>query len=279
MTLNNRTPRWLVVTVTIAAVIWLIPIIWMFSLSLQPNELLSRTTANTALGLIPWPFTLDNFRAILSIGDTPRWFANSMLVAGFSTGLVLITSTLAGYAFARVEFWGRRWIYPLVLAGLMVPEQVVFIPLYVFFSDLNAHNSLSTLALPRVALPIGVFLMTQFFKDIPKEMEEAARLEGCSHLRIFWSIMLPLAKPMMMTLAVITFLYSWNDYLWPLVSAQQRDVFTITVGLAKIQGNFAQSQGLGQLMASGVLASLPVIVLFLIFQKYILRGIALSTDK
>lgn len=279
MTLNNRTPRWLIVTVTIAAVVWLIPIIWMFSLSLQPNELLSRTTANTALGLIPWPFTLDNFRAILSIGDTPRWFANSMIVSGFSTALVLITSTLAGYAFARVEFWGRRWIYPLVLAGLMVPEQVVFIPLYVFFSDLNAHNSLSTLALPRVALPIGVFLMTQFFKDIPKEMEEAARLEGCSHLKIFWSIMLPLAKPMMMTLAIITFLYSWNDYLWPLVSAQQRDVFTITVGLAKIQGNFAQSQGLGQLMASGVLASLPIIVLFLIFQKYILRGIALSTDK
>jgi multiple sugar transport system permease protein len=121
--------------------------------------------------------------------------------------------------------------------------------------------------------------MTQFFKDIPDSLEEAARLEGCGHGRIFWSIMLPLAKPMMMTLAIITFLYSWNDYLWPLVSAQRTDFFTITVGLAKIQGNFAQSQGLGQLMASGVLASLPVIILFLIFQKYILRGIALSTDK
>lgn len=276
---DNRTPRWIIVTVSLAAVVWLIPIVWMFSLSLQPNDLLSRTTANTALGLVPWPFTLENFQAILSIGDTPRWFMNSMIVAGLSTLLVLITSTLAGYAFARVPFRGRRWIFPMVLAGLMVPEQVVFIPLYVFFSDLNAHNSLSTLALPRVALPIGVFLMTQFFKDIPNDMEEAARIEGCGHLRIFWSIMLPLARPMMMTLAIITFLYSWNDYLWPLVSAQQREVFTITVGLAKIQGNFAQSQGLGQLMASGVLASMPVIILFLIFQKYILRGIALSTDK
>lgn len=276
---DRKTPLWIVLTVTGAAVIWLIPVVFMFSLSLQPNDLLSRTTSNTFLGLVPWPFTLDNFAAILSIGDTPRWFMNSMIVAGLSTLLVLVTSTLAGYAFARIRFRGRGLVYPLVLAGLMVPEQVVFIPLYVFFSDLGAHNTLPTLALPRVALPIGVFLMTQFFKDIPDSLEEAARLEGCGHGRIFWSIMLPLARPMLMTLAIITFLYSWNDYLWPLVSAQQREVFTITVGLAKIQGNFAQSQGLGQLMASGVLASLPVIILFLIFQKYILRGIALSTDK
>jgi len=279
MTSNTGLPRWLVVTVTCAAIVWLVPIVWMFSLSLQPNDLLARTTANTALGLIPWPFTLENYRAILSIGDTPRWFLNSLFVAGLSTSLVLISSTLAGYAFARVPFKGRRWIYPLVLAGLMVPEQVVFIPLYVFFSDMNAHNSLTTLALPRVALPIGVFLMTQFFKDIPMDIEEAARLEGSGHFRIFWSIMLPLAQPILITLTIITFLYSWNDYLWPLVSAQEREFFTITVGLAKIQGNFAQSQGLGQLMASGVLASLPVITLFLLFQKYILRGISLSTDK
>lgn len=279
MTLHKGLPRWLVVTVTCTAIVWLVPIVWMFSLSLQPNDLLARTTANTALGLVPWPFTLDNYQAILSIGDTPRWFLNSLFVAGLSTSMVLISSTLAGYAFARVPFKGRRWIYPLVLAGLMVPEQVVFIPLYVFFSDMNAHNSLTTLALPRVALPIGVFLMTQFFKDIPMDIEEAARLEGSGHFRIFWSIMLPLAQPILITLTIITFLYSWNDYLWPLVSAQEREFFTITVGLAKIQGNFAQSQGLGQLMASGVLASLPVITLFLLFQKYILRGIALSTEK
>lgn len=278
--MNQRAlPRWVFIVVTAAAVLWMIPVVWMLSLSLQPNELLSRTTANTFLGLVPVPFTLDNFRAILSIGDTPRWFMNSMIVAGTSTFLVLATSTLAGYAFARIRFTGRSIVYPLVLAGLMVPEQVVFIPLYVMFADWNAHNSLPTLALPRVALPIGVFLMTQFFKDIPDSLEEAARLEGCGHARIFWSIMLPLATPMLMTLTIITFLYSWNDYLWPLVSAQRTDFFTITVGLAKIQGNFAQSQGLGQLMASGVLASLPVIILFLMFQKYILRGIALSTDK
>ena len=276
---DTKTPVWLIVTISLLAAFWLIPVLWMFSLSLQPNDLLSRTTANTFLGLVPIPFTLDNYKAILDVGDTPRWFLNSLIVSGTSTLLVLATSTLAGYAFARIPFYGRRVVYPLVLAGLMVPEQVVFIPLYLFFSDLDAHNSLSTLALPRVALPIGVFLMTQFFKDVPMSLEEAARLEGCGHWRIFISIMLPLARPMLITLTIITFLYSWNDYLWPLVSAQRREFFTITVGLAKIQGNFAQSQGLGQLMASGVLASLPVIILYLVFQKYILKGIALSTDK
>ena len=168
---------------------------------------------------------------------------------------VLVVSTTAGYALARLEFRFKRVVVVICLVGLMIPEQAVFIPLYTMFADFGWHNSYQALILPRVAVPIGVFLMMQFFKGLSKDIEEAARLEGVGWLQIFWYVMLPLARPAMVTLAILTFLYAWNDYLWPLVSAQKREYFTITLGLASIQSNFAQSEGLGRVMASGVIAS------------------------
>jgi multiple sugar transport system permease protein len=161
----------------------------------------------------------------------------------------------------------------------MIPEQAVFIPLYTMFADLGWHNSYHALILPRMAVPVGVFLMMQFFKGISNDIEEAARLEGVGWLQIYWYVMLPLARPAMMTLAILTFLYAWNDYLWPLVSAQKPEFFTITLGLASIQSNFAQSEGLGRVMASGVIASLPVVGLFLIFQRYVVRAMSVGGSK
>ena len=192
---------------------------------------------------------------------------------------VLIVSTTAGYAFARLRFPGKRVLLALTLLGLMVPEQAVFIPLYTMFADLGWHNSHHALILPRVAVPVGVFLMMQFFRGIPHEIEEAAIVEGVSRLQIFRYIMLPLARPAMMTLAILTFLYAWNDYLWPLVSAQKPEIFTITLGLASLQSNFAQSEGLGRVMASGVIASLPVVVLFLVFQRYVVQAMTAGGSK
>lgn len=133
--------------------------------------------------------------------------------------------------------------------------------------------------MPRLAVPFGVFLMTQFFKGIPNELDEAARLEGANHWQIFTRIMLPLAGPALTTLGIFTFLYAWNDYLWPLVSATKVESYTITTGLASLQGNFAQTEGLGFLMASAVFASLPVLVIYIIFQRYLIRGVALNTGK
>ncbi len=277
---GNKRLYWLMIAgLSIFAFLWLVPILWMFSMSLQPNNLLARTTSNTALGLIPIPFTFENFVRLFTLGLTPRWFLNSMVVAIGMTLLVLILSSLAGYAFARIPFKGRKIIYPLVLAGLVIPEQAVFIPLYTMFADWNLHSSYSALIAPRLAVPIGVFLMTQFFRGIPVYIEEAAELDGANRWTIFTRIMLPLSLPAMTTLGILTFLYAWNDYLWPLVSAQSKEMFTITVGLASIQSNFAQSEGLGRVMASGVIASLPVVIIFLIFQRYIVRGIALGGGK
>lgn len=275
----SRRHAWLVTLLSIPAFLWLVPTLWMVSLSFQPNDVLARTTSSTALGLVPIPFTLQNYADLFAYGQTPWWFLNSVIVALGMTFGVLAVSTTAGYALARLRFPFKKAILAICLIGLMVPEQAVFIPLYSMFADLGWHNSYHALVLPRVAVPIGVFLMMQFFKGIPRDIEEAARIDGVGWLQVFWHVMLPMARPAMMTLAILTFLYAWNDYLWPLVSAQKREYFTITLGLASIQSNFAQSEGLGRVMASGVIASLPVVALFLVFQRYVVQAMTVGGSK
>lgn len=275
----NRGYYALVMVLAIPAFVWMVPTLWMLSLSFQPNDVLARTTSSTALGLIPIPFTVENFADLFAFGSTPKWFLNSIIVAlGMTFGVLAVSST-AGYAMARLDFPFKKTIIAVCLIGLMIPEQAVFIPLYTMFADLGWHNSYHALILPRMAVPVGVFMMMQFFKGISNDIEEAARLEGVGWLQIYWYVMLPLARPAMMTLALLTFLYAWNDYLWPLVSAQKPEFFTITLGLASIQSNFAQSEGLGRVMASGVIASLPVVGLFLIFQRYVVRAMSVGGSK
>jgi multiple sugar transport system permease protein len=168
-------------------------------------------------------------------------------------------------------------LFPLVLAGLMVPREAMFVPLFLMFAEVDMHNTYQALALPRIAAPLGVFIMTAFMAAIPGEIEEAARVDGATRWRIFWRIMLPMSVPALTALGIFTFVLTWNDYLWPLVSATDREMFTITTGLASLQGNFAQATELGSLMARGVIASLPLLVLFLIFQRQLIRGISIGS--
>jgi multiple sugar transport system permease protein len=276
-TLVGRTgaDRLILAGVAVLAVLWLMPVAWIVAMSLKPNAELMRSTA----GFLPIPFTLRNYADLIALATTPRWLANSLIVAVLMTGLTLVVSSLAGYAFARLEFPGKRVILVAVLAGLMVPEQAVFIPLHTMFSGWDLHNTHVALAMPRVAVPIGVFLMTQFFKAIPRDLEEAAELDHASRWTVFTRIMLPLSLPALTTLGLFTFLHAWNDFLWPLVSATRTDMYTVTVGLASIQGNFAQTQGLGSIMASAVFASLPVIALYLVFQRFIVRGVTMGSTR
>lgn len=265
-----------ILTVTVVvALLWMIPVIWVVVMSLKPNAELMRSTA----GFIPSPFTLENYVNLLKLATVPRWLGHSLAVAVTMTLLVLIVSSMAGYAFARLEFPFKRSLFIIMIAGLMVPEQAVFIPLFTMFGDWQLHNTHFALVMPRVAVPIGVFLMTQFFRAVPRELEEAAELDHASHFKIFWRIMLPLSVPAMTTLGLFTFIHAWNDFLWPLVSATRADMFTVTVGLASIQGNFAFSEGLGSVMASAVFASLPIVLLFLVFQRFIVAGVAMSAGK
>jgi multiple sugar transport system permease protein len=273
---RDRTVDILLLTATVVfAVLWMIPVVWVVAMSLKPNAELMRSTA----GFLPVPFTLDNYVNLVKLATVPRWLLHSFVVALSMTLAVLVVSSMAGYAFARLAFPFKRTLFVLTLAGLMVPEQAVFIPLFTMFADWQLHNTHAALVMPRVAVPIGVFLMTQFFRAVPRELEEAAELDHASHFTIFRRIMLPLSVPALTTLGLFTFIYAWNDFLWPLVSATKADMFTVTVGLASIQGNFAFSEGLGSVMASAVFASLPIVILFLIFQRFIVAGVAMGAGK
>lgn len=271
--------RSFVLLMSIPAFLWLVPILWMLSLSFQPNDLLQRTTTDVAFGLIPAQFTLDNYAAVISLSNTPRWFMNSLIVALLTTLGVLLVAAPAGYAFARMNFPFKRTLLVLCLVGMAVPEQAIFISLYTMFSDLGWLNTYHGLAVPRIATPIGVFLMFQFMRGVPRDIEEAAMIDGIGRFRIFFNIVLPLMRPAMITLAIVTFLYAWNDFLWPLVVTQKTIHYTLAVGIASSQENFAQTEGLGRLMASGIFASLPVILFYLAFQKYVVRAIALGGSK
>ena len=261
------------IAMIVTVFIWAVPIIWMFSLSLTPNNILQRTTSN----LIPPQWTIENFVTALRVGQMPRWFFNSTVVTVVATLLTLVLCAAAGYAFARINFRGKKIVYPFVLAGLMVPKEAMFIPLFLMFANFDLQNSYTALILPRVAAPLGVFIMTQFFKAIPHEIEEAAQIDGASRFTIFWRIMLPMSVPALTALAIFTFILTWNDYLWPLVIATQKEMFTLTTGLASLQGNFAQATELGSLMARGVIAIAPLLILFLAFQRNLIRGIAVSS--
>jgi multiple sugar transport system permease protein len=159
----------------------------------------------------------------------------------------------------------------------MVPKEAMFIPLFLMFAQIDGHNTYAALYLPRVAIPMGVFIMAQFFKGVPDSVTEAAQIDGASPLRTFFSVIMPMSIPALTSVGIFTYILTWNDYLWPLVSATRKEMFTITTGLASLQGNFAQATELGSLMARGVIAGLPLFILFLIFQKHLIRGISMSS--
>ena len=258
------------VAVLIGAAIMVAPLVWTILLSLKDNAELVGNSGAALSG----PYTLENYQAIFGNALTTRWLINSTIVSLGTTAGVLILCSLAGYGFARLEFPLRRTLFVLVLAGLAIPGEAVVLPRHQLFADLHLHNSYAGLILPGLVTPFGVFFMTQYFRAIPKEYDEAALLDGASRLSIFWNVLLPLTIPAQSTLAVFTFLASWNDYWWPLISATRSDMYTLTVGLAASQMNYAQTSGLGFLMAQAVFASIPIFIVYLVFQKQIVRAMA-----
>ncbi len=252
------------------AIVWIGPIIWVVGLSFKPNELLMRQTT----GVFSPPFTLKNYIDILAASSVFGWMLNSAIVAAGQTFLTLVLSTLAGYGFARTDFPGKRIVFVLVLAGLAVPEQAIIVPLHTMFAFADLHNTYIGLIAPRLAFPFGVFLMTQYFKGVPREIEEAAMLDNASRLKIFFKVVLPLTIPAQATLGIYTYLHAWNEYFWPLVSATKPEMYTLTIGLAAMQTNFAQTEGIGFLMAQAVFAGLPVLILYLFFQRHIVNAVS-----
>ena len=254
----------------IGAAIMLAPLLWTLLLSLKDNaELVGNSGA-----ALQAPYTFENYAAIFGNRSTMRWLLNSAIVSLGTTAGVLILASLAGYGFSRLEFPLRRTLFVIVLLGLAVPSQAIILPQHQLFAWADLHNSYPGLILPGLVAPFSVFFMTTYMRGIPRELDEAAMLDGASHWTIFWKVILPLTVPAQSTLAVFTFLGTWNDYWWPLISATRSDMYTLTVGLAAAQMNYAQTSGLGFLMAQAVFASIPIFIVYIIFQKQIVRAMA-----
>jgi multiple sugar transport system permease protein len=263
------------IALSLGALLMAAPLLWTLLLSIKSNAELMRDSGSAFSA----PWTLENYASILQGNMVFRWLLNSVIVSLGTTLGVLAVCSLAGYGFARLEFPFRRTLFIFVLLGLAIPEQAVILPQHRLFAELGLHNSYPGLILPGLAGPFGVFFMTQYFRAIPRDLDEAAMLDGASRFRIFWKVLLPLTIPAQATLGVFTFLGAWNDYWWPLISATRGDMFTLTVGLASSQMNYAQTSGLGFLMAQAVFASIPIFIVYILFQKQIVRAMAGAAVK
>lgn len=252
--------------------IWLWPVLFMYATSIKTERNIALT-----IGLFTNEPTFMHYMRVLTTAELPRWFYNSFIVTAVTTGLVLITSSMAAYAFARIRFPGRNKLFIVVIATLMVPQQVLLVPQYVMMAELGWINTYAAMIMPRVGLALGVFMLRQFFLGLPKELEEAALIDGATRLGIFVRIVIPLAKPALSALTIFTVLGSWNDFLWPMVVTSKSKMFTITVGLANFTGTYGFEYG--SWMAAAVMASTPVLVVFLILQRHFVRGLTMTGIK
>jgi multiple sugar transport system permease protein len=258
------------------SVILVAPLVWMFLTSFK-TEL---GATSLPLRFLPDPFTMAAYDTILrATSDTPvlRWFANSLVAAGAHTLVVLGVAAPAAYALARMSFAGRRTIFSLIIATLFIPGFVFLIPNYLIVDRLNWLDTLWALIVPGAAGAFGVFFLRQFFLALPAELEEAAVIDGANRWQIFIHVMLPLARPALATLAILSFLANWNDFLWPVYVLFTPEHLTLPPGLALLQGTYTTNYPV--LMAGGVLASVPVLLLFVVAQRYVIEGVARSGLK
>jgi multiple sugar transport system permease protein len=248
---------------------------WMVSTSFKPKS----QWFSADIRWIPKTFTLDNYKLMFDNPATPigQWFMNSLMVGALVTVLILIIDSLAAYAYARMEFKGRGVLFSLLLATLFLPGMMFLVPNFLTIYNLHLLNNYAGVILPGLAGVFGVFFLRQFFETIPKELEEAAVLDGANAFQTFWRVALPLARPALATLAVITFLASWNDFLWPLLILQQADKLTLPPGLATLQGAYTSEYG--QMMAGAMVAAVPVLILYIALQRFIVQSVATTGLK
>jgi multiple sugar transport system permease protein len=257
----------------LAGVATVAPLAWMVSASFMP-----RGQANTyPPSFLPHGATLDNYRELFTRLNLGRNLLNSLLLAIAVTLISLLLNSMAGYAFAKLRFGGRRRLFGLLLAALVIPPQVGMLPLFLLLRSLSLVNSYWGVVLPAMASIYGIFLVRQYALSIPDELLDAARIDGAGELRIYWSVVLPLCKPILVSLAIFTFLASWNDFTWPLVVLTDNSMYTLPIALANLMGEHTQDTEL--MMAGSVLTVLPVLLVFIVLQRYYIAGIMLGSVK
>jgi len=250
------------------------PFLWMLLGSLKPESDFLRNPPT----FLPSAPTTDNYGRLFDQLDFPQFFFNSAVVALAITVGTLVFCPMLGYALAKLRWHGKRVVMALVLATLMVPAGITLIPNFILMSNLGLVNSYPGLILPFLAGPFGVFLMRQFMLGIPDELLEAARMDGASEFKIFWSVVMPIATPILATLGILTFLGSWNSFIYPLVMATEPRMYTLPVALATFATGQYQADH-GMLMAGSVILVVPVLVVFILFQRWITEGIATTGLK
>jgi len=255
------------------AVLFAIPFVQMFLTSVTPAADINRFPPR----FIPSSISFDGYAGLFSESDVMLWLGNTVIVSATAIASHLVLCSLAGYGFARLKFRGRNFGFFAVLATIMIPIQLLMIPTYIVFSRIGLIDTLGAAIVPWLASAFGIFLMRQFFLSLPAELEEAAMIDGCTRLQVFFRIILPLAKPALATLAIFTLLGSWNDLVWPLIAINNDHAFTLQLGLANFQGTRRTQWSL--LMAGNVVATLPLILFFLFAQKQFIATMTFSGLK
>jgi multiple sugar transport system permease protein len=253
------------------AIGWLLPVLWAVATGFK-------TETDAASGDPSWigasgP-TTDAFAAILSQGNVYLWAWNSLLTSVAITVITVAISALAAYAFSRLDFTGRRWLFVAIIAAIVVPPQVLIIPLFYEMLAFGMVDTYWGLILPQVVAPAMVFILKKFFDAVPIELEDAARVDGAGRFRIFWSIVLPLSRPILASVAIFVFIGAWNNFLWPFLVINDTTLMTLPVGLQTVISAYGVQYA--QVMAQAVLAALPLIAVFIVFQKQIVKGVATS---
>jgi multiple sugar transport system permease protein len=270
----------LTAALTVLAVVWLLPVVWVVVTSLKPTENIVRLPPEW----LPWPATGAHYHEVLLSSSRTarigRAFVNSMVISLATVVLVVGTSAMAAYPLARMRFPGRDLVFVLLVGSLMVPNAVVLVPQYVLTQRLGWLSTYQGLIVPEAAMTFafGVFLLRQFFLIMPRELEDAARIDGANAWRVFTRIVLPLSQPVLGALAIFAFRSAWNDFLWPLIAVNKAEMFPLPVALALLRGAYA-SESYGPIMAGATLSALPLLIVFLVANRRIVEGVRLSGLK
>lgn len=262
--------------VFLLALLWFAPVLWIISISFKPNSV----AALYPVTWIPRPFTLENYETILlhpTRGvNIVRSFGISAFVCSAVVMGVLLLSTPAAYAFARLRFRGRNVLFWLIVSTLALPVQMFIVPVYVMLDRFDLVNTLSALIFPPMGPAFALFVLRQFMLAVPSETEDAARMDGCNRLQVLWYVVVPQIRPALVSVSLITFLNTWNDFLWPLIVIYDRDIYPLTLALNDVRSAYHFTFEAGTVMASFVVAVIPVVVLFYFAKNYLIRGISLS---
>lgn len=256
-----------------AMILTLAPFIWMVSVSLMPEGGANQFPPR----LLPKEISWEHYRRLFGQMNIVRYFINSIVVSVSVTVISLVFNSMAGYAFAKYRFPGKNKLFSLLLSAMVIPAQVTMLPLFLMLNRLGLINTYWGIIIPGMASIYGIFLIRQYIISIPDSLIEAARIDGASDFYIYWKIILPLAKPILVTLALFTFMGAWNDFLWPLIILTRDNMYTLPVALANLMGEHVQDTEL--MMAGSVITILPVLIVFLAMQKYYIRGIMLGGVK